>query len=156
MKKIYNYIAVLAAASAGLALSSCDRQQPGAYEMADGVPEVRYVRPVKFAASDSLMTGAYMDNQICLVGENLRSIYELWFNDQKAILNSSYITDNTLIVTVPGNIPGEVSNKIYMITAARDTVTYDFNVLIPGPTVNSMSCEQTPAGETAVIYVMCR
>ena len=66
-------MAVLAVAVAGPVLASCDRQQPGAYEMADGVPEVRYVRPVKFAASDSLMTGAYMDNQICLVGENLRS-----------------------------------------------------------------------------------
>ena len=152
MKRIYEHIAVVAVAVTGLVLASCDRQQPGAYEMTDGVPEVRYVRPVKFAASDSLMTGAYMDNQICLVGENLRSIYELWFNDQKAILNSSYITDNTLIVTVPGTIPGEVSDKIYMITASRDTVTYDFSVLIPGPTITSMSCEQTPAGETAVLY----
>lgn len=143
--------AVLAAAIAGMALASCE-QQPGKYEMADGVPEVRYVRPVNVDASDSLMTGAYMDNQICIVGENLRSIYELWFNDRKAILNTSFITDNTLIVTVPGELPGKVTNMMYMVTASRDTVKYEFNVLVPAPVLNSMSCEYTPAGESATIY----
>lgn len=143
--------AVLAAAIAGMALASCE-QQPGKYEMADGVPEVRYVRPVNVDASDSLMTGAYMDNQICIVGENLRSIYELWFNDRKAILNTSFITDNTLIVTVPSELPGKVTNMMYMVTASRDTVKYEFNVLVPAPVLNSMSCEYTPAGESATIY----
>ena len=143
--------AVLAAAIAGMALASCE-QQPGKYEMADGVPEVRYVRPVNVDASDSLMTGAYMDNQICIVGENLRSIYELWFNDRKAILNTSFITDNNLIVTVPGELPGKVTNMMYMVTASRDTVKYEFNVLVPAPVLNSMSCEYTPAGESATIY----
>ena len=143
--------AVLAAAIAGMALASCE-QQPGKYEMADGVPEVRYVRPVNVDASDSLMTGAYMDNQICIVGENLRSIYELWFNDRKAILNTSFITDNTLIVTVPSELPGKVTNMMYMVTASRDTVKYGFNVLVPAPVLNSMSCEYTPAGESATKY----
>ena len=143
--------AVLASAIAGMALASCE-QQPGKYEMADGVPEVRYVRPVNVDASDSLMTGAYMDNQICIVGENLRSIYELWFNDRKAILNTSFITDNTLIVTVPSELPGKVTNMMYMVTASRDTVKYEFNVLVPAPVLNSMSCEYTPAGESATIY----
>ena len=143
--------AVLASAIAGMAMASCE-QQPGKYEMSDGVPEVRYVRPVNVDASDSLMTGAYMDNQICIVGENLRSIYELWFNDRKAILNTSFITDNTLIVTVPGELPGKVTNMMYMVTASRDTVKYEFNVLVPAPVLNSMSCEYTPAGESATIY----
>ena len=153
MKNIHflKYIAVLAISMAGYALTSCE-DEPDAFRLADGVPVIRYIRPVDVASSDSLMTGAYMDNQICLVGENLRSIYELWFNDQRAILNTSYITDNTIIVTVPGTIPGEVSNKIYMITASGETVTYDFEVIIPGPTINSMSCEYIPAGETATIY----
>ena len=153
MKHIFktNCLAALAAAVTGISLASCE-QMPGKYEMADGVPEVRYVRPVDAAASDSLMTGAYMENQICIVGENLRSIYEIWFNDRKAILNTSFITDNTLIVTVPGEIPSVVTNKMYMVTAARDTVTFDFNVIIPAPVLNSLSCEYTPAGETATIY----
>ena len=78
MKNIHflKYIAVLAISMAGYALTSCE-DEPDAFRLADGVPVIRYIRPVDVASSDSLMTGAYMDNQICLVGENLRSIYEL-------------------------------------------------------------------------------
>lgn len=155
MRHIYSsymrLIAAAAAAAAGLLLISCE-DEPDRFRQADGVPTVHYIRPVDVNAADSLMTGAYMDNQICIVGENLRSIYELWFNDQPAILNTSYMTDNTLIVTVPGTIPALVTDKMYMITASRDTVTYDFSVLVPGPTVSSMSCEYAEAGSEATIY----
>lgn len=154
MKNIYRYfkyIGTAAVVTAGFVMTSCE-ETPGKFELADGVPTVYYVRPVDVDASDSLLTGAYMDNQICLVGDNLRSIYQLWFNDQQAILNTSYMTDNTLIVTVPGTIPGVVSDKMYMITAARDTVTYDFSVIVPGPTVSSMSCEYAEAGSVATLY----
>lgn len=120
--------------------------------MTEGIPTVHYVRPVDVASADSLLTGAYMDNMICIVGENLKSVYQLYFNDQKAILNNSYITDNTLLVTVPGTIPELVTDKMYLITAAQDTVKYDFNVIIPGPTISSMLCEYVPVGEVATIY----
>ena len=150
MKNINKILAVLALA-AGFAAVSCE-DEPDRYRIAEGIPEVHYIRPVNVEAADSLLTGAYMDNMICMVGENLRSIYELWFNDQKAILNTSYMTDNTLLVTVPGPIPSLVSDKIYMITVAKDTVTYDFNVLVPGPAVSSMACEYVAVGEEATIY----
>ncbi len=154
MKHVYDYLkpaSVLVALLAMFAAVSCE-DEPDRFELADGLPEVSYIRPVSAESADSLLTGAYMDNMICIVGNNLRSIYELWFNDRKAVLNTSYITDNTLIVNVPGVIPSVVSDKIYMVTAARDTVTYDFSVLVPGPVMTSMSCEQVPAGGEAVIY----
>ena len=93
-----------------------------------------------------------MANTICLVGENLRSVYELYFNDQKAILNTSYITDHTLMVDVPKEIPSVVTDKIYMVTKAKDTIDYDFKVLVPAPTVNSISCEfAKPGSEVTLI-----
>jgi hypothetical protein len=69
---------------------------------------------------------ASLKSIICLVGDNLTSIKELYFNDQKAQLNTSYITSHTMIVQIPDNIPEEVSDKIYMVTAAQDTVEYGF------------------------------
>lgn len=64
----------------------------------------------------------------------------MYFNDQKAILNTSFMTKkNTLLVDVPGTIPSTVTNKIYMITNGNDTVNYDFKVLVPGPVISSMS-----------------
>ena len=111
-----------------------------------------YVRPVKAAAADSLLTSAYMGSSICLVGDNLTSVYKLLFNDQKATLNNSYITNHTLLVDVPSEIPGEVSNKMYLITKNADTVAVDFNVLVPGPSVLSMKNEYAAAGSTTVLY----
>lgn len=134
-----------------VAVAAVGCEQEIGYQMTDGVPTVHYVRTTDPAQADSLLTGAYMENLICIVGENLRSVHELWFNDQKAILNTSYITDNTLLVTVPGTIPSKVDHKMYLITTAKDTVTHDFNVLVPGPTLTGMKCEMVPTGGTAVI-----
>ena len=135
----------------GVTATSCE-DEPHKYEVADGVPTIKYVKVTSPESGDSLITGAYMDNLICIVGDNLRSTVELWFNDQKAVLNTSYMTDNTILVAVPGNIPGEVSNMMYFVTASNDTITYPFEVIVPAPSVNSMSCEYAPAGSEATIY----
>ena len=128
------------------AMTACE-DEPDKYEVAGGLPSVDYVRLPKIEAADSLITASYMSNTICLVGNNLRSVYELYFNDRKAVLNTSYITDHTLIVNVPRTIPEKVTDKIYMVTRNRDTVSYDFRVIVPAPTIHSMSCEFARAGE---------
>ena len=103
-------------------------------------------------SADSLLVKAFMDNSIVLVGKNLTSIREMWFNDKKAILNSSFITDNNLFVTIPKEIPGVVTDKIYMITKGNDTITYDFGVQVPGPVVSRISNEYAHDGHTAILY----
>lgn len=151
MKNINWLFGVTAIALLGSIMTACV-DEPDKYEVADGLPTVKYVRMTMPAASDSLIDGAYMANTICLVGDNLRSIYELYFNDQKAVLNTSLITDHTLIVDVPRTIPDDVTNKIYMVNRAKDTVAYDFKVLVPAPVVNSMSNEYAKPGSVTTIY----
>ena len=153
MKKIISKIAFLTAAALmlGLGFTSCE-DEPDKFELAGGKPTIHYIRPVNVDAADSLLTGAYMGNGICVVGDNLRSVYKMIFNDQEAVLNNSYITDHTILVDVPNEIPGEVSNLIYFVTKDRDTVQYDFQVLVPGPVISSMSNEHAPAGSVATLY----
>ncbi len=145
--KINKILAALAI-SAGFLAVSCE-DQPTAFVPTDGVPTIHYVR---YADRDILIDQAYMDEAVCLVGENLRSVNQLWFNDQEAILNTSYMTENTLVATVPGNLPAIQTDKIYLITAAKDTVTFDFKVLAPVPVIKSMSCEARKPGEVVTIY----
>ena len=114
-------------------------------------PTIYYIRPASYSASDSLLVEAAPQTSICLVGSNLKSIQQMYFNDKKAVLNTSYITDNTLFVQIPSDIPDEVSDKIYMITQAHDTLTYDFHVVIPAPVVTAMKNEWVKVGEDAVI-----
>lgn len=126
--------------------------QPDKFEMTGGVPTIEYVRLTSQESADSLLDKAYMETTICLVGYNLRSIHRMWFNDQPAVLNTSLITDNTLIVTVPSKIPQEITNKIYMETRDGAMVDYDFTVLVPNPVVMSMKNEWVAVGDEAVIY----
>lgn len=140
----------LIALVASFSMVSCE-DEPDKYEVADGLPTVRYIRSPYAVSADSLITEASTGTTICLVGENLRSIYELYFNDVQAILNSSYMTDNTVIVDVPQSIPTEVSNKMYMVTRNGETVEYDFSVTVPAPTLTTMSCEYAPAGSEVTI-----
>lgn len=152
MKTRYiNWFFVAALAMMGCLMTACE-DQPDKYEIADGVPTLKYVRSPLPEETDSLLVGAYLGNTVCLVGDNLRSIYELYFNDQKATLNTSYMTDHTILVDIPKNIPEEVTNKIYMVTKSGAKVDFDFNVMVPAPVVSSMSCEYAPAGSEAVLY----
>ena len=92
-----------------------------------------------------------MQRTICLVGSNLRSVRRMFFNDKEAVLNSSFITDNTLLVDIPGEIPSAVTDKIYMVNGDGDTTTHAFHVIVPPPSVKAMNCEYAPAGEEVTI-----
>lgn len=131
-----------------LGFVSCE-DEPHAFRATEGVPTVHYIR---YSDRDVLITQAYMEENVCLVGDNLRSINQLWFNDQQAVLNTSYFTDHTLIVSIPKQLPEKQTNKIYMITAAKDTVTCDFTVLPPAPTIKSLSNEWAAPGSVVSLY----
>ncbi|MCF0167677.1 MAG: hypothetical protein HUJ93_03400 [Bacteroidales bacterium] len=128
-----------------LAVVSCDQMDyPDRFRPTEGTPKVFSIR---YADKDQTISSAYMKEIICILGENLRSVNQVWFNDQKATLNTSYITDNTLIVEVPGNLPAEKTDKIYLKTKSEETVAVDFKVLAPAPKLTGMSFEYAEAGE---------
>ena len=147
MKAITKYTALML----GLVLAaSCTQwDYPDRFVQTDGVPKVDFVR---YGDRDVVITQANMAEVVCLVGENLTSIHDLYFNDQPAILNTSYITPKTLLVQVPRTMPKEQTDKIYMITRDSTVVTYDFKVLPPAPKITSMSLEWAKPGETVSIY----
>ncbi len=131
-------------------LPACN-DNPDEYVITDGVPVVKYVRMPDVLSADSLVTHAFMGNTIAIVGENLTSVKELWFNDQKTVLNSSLITSNVLITSVPTKIPNVVTNKMYLINKSNDTIKVDFGVDVPSPLLSSMKCEYVAEGGVAVI-----
>lgn len=149
-KNIFKGLSLALVAFAAMATTSC-KDEPDAYEIQGGKPTISFIRPVSASAKDSIISAASMQSTICIVGENLRSVTSLLFNDQEAVLNTSYMTDNTLIVTVPNEIPNTVTDKIYFATRDKDTVTYNFHVIIPAPVVSSMSNEWAEAGEEVTI-----
>ena len=148
--KYIKNLALLTILFTGVAMTSCE-DEPDKYEIAEGLPTVHYVRLPDPEVADSLITGSYLSNTICIVGDNLRSVYELYFNDQKAILNTSMMTDHTIIVDVPSAIPSVVTNKMYLVNINKDTVAYDFKIQVPEPEITSMTNEYATPGTEVTI-----
>jgi hypothetical protein len=138
----------LAALSSGTLFQACEKNDSGG----GAPPEVSYIRITDPAKSDSLITSAYMGSTIAIMGQNMQDVNQIWFNDQKAYINSSFVTSTTIIITVPNTIPGVVTNQMYIITTnTADTLKVPFSVVVPAPRVDEMVCEYVKDGDIAVI-----
>jgi len=116
-----------------------------------GEPRITYVRVTNPASSDSLLVGAAQGKLIAIMGENLGKAVEMWFNDQKASLNPTYITNTTILVNVPAQIPLAISNKLKINFSDGRTLLHQFEVQISKPLVSSMLSEHVNSGEIATI-----
>jgi len=119
---------------------------------ADGrEPKVSYVRITDPASSDSLLIGAAQGKLIAIMGENLGGAVEMYFNDQPASLTPTFITNTSILVNVPSQIPLAINNKLTIVFKSGKTLLYDFSVQISKPVVNNMLSEFVDDGEVAVI-----
>jgi hypothetical protein len=146
MKSINNLILILII-GLGIAgtISSCKKEE------STGTPSVSYVRITRPESSDSLLVAAGQGRLIAIVGENLKDAVEVWFNDQQARLTPTYITDKTILVSVPANIPKEITNKLKIVFKNGYVLLHDFKVQISEPLVASMVSEFVNDGEVATI-----
>jgi hypothetical protein len=135
--------------SALVAFNSCSDDDDNGGS-GNGTPVVRYVRPCDAEVADSLLTGAYLGNQIAIIGENLSGVNKIYFNDQKAKLNPNFVTNNAIIVTIPAGIPGEKQDLIKLYTN-NDSCYYTFETLVPPPSPRTMTYEYVKDGDIAYI-----
>jgi hypothetical protein len=95
--------------------------------------------------------GAFQGNLIAIIGENLQNAVQIWFNDQKAVLTPTYITSNSILVSVPSQIPKTITNTLKIIFSDGKELLYNFKVIISEPVISSMVCEYAPVGTVATI-----
>lgn len=143
------YLALLIIPALFVGVMSCEKDDDNSGS--GGEPAVHYIRSTDPGKSDSLIVGSFMGSLIAIVGENLAGTRELWFNDQKAILNPTYITNQTIIVNVPSTVPTEVTNKIRFVFADGSELLHDFSVNVPAPLLSKIKCEYVPDGGTVVL-----
>jgi len=116
-----------------------------------GTPSISYVRITRPASSDSLLVGAGQGQLIAIVGKNLQDAVEIWFNDQRASLTPTYITNTTILVSVPPQIPINIDNKMKIIFKNGFVLNHDFTVQISKPLISSMVSEYVKEGAIATI-----
>jgi hypothetical protein len=148
MKFIYKsmLLLVVTIAMAAVNMSCQEEDLPN-----NGEPSIKYVRITDPASGDSLLVSAGQGSLIAIVGENLQGASEIWFNDQKAILTPTYITNKTILVTVPSMIPAVIDNKMKIIFSNGRTLEHAFKVKISEPLISGMVSEYVPAGGVATI-----
>jgi hypothetical protein len=117
----------------------------------DGDPRITHIRLTAPESSDSLLIGAAQGRLVAIMGENLQGAVEVWFNDQRATLTPTYVTNTSILVSVPTRIPLNVTNKIKIVFSNGKILIYDFAVQISKPSVTSMLSEFVNSGETATI-----
>ncbi|MBQ9213259.1 MAG: hypothetical protein IJ150_04895 [Bacteroidales bacterium] len=143
-----SYSALLLMFAGSMTFVSCDDDD----DDNDGAdPVVTYFRTTHAEQADSMITAASLGQMIAIIGENLNNVKEISFNDQKAKLSTAYITENSIIVTVPNAVPGEITNKMYITAKNGNVIPVDFTASIPAPVISSMDCEYVADGETAYI-----
>jgi len=140
-----NLLILLMAVGATSMFTSCKK------ESSTGEPSISYVRITRPSSSDSLLIGAGQGQLIAIIGDNLQEAVQVWFNDQQARLTPTYITNTSLLVSVPAQIPIDVNNKLKIIFKNGHELLYDFEVQISKPYVASMVCEFVNTGDIATI-----
>lgn len=136
---------LLLVVGSGSVFTSCEKDDAG------GTPSIDYVRITRPESSDSLLVGAGQGQLIAIVGRNLQDAVQVWFNDRQALLTPTYITNTSLLVSVPSLIPIDVSNKLKIIFKNGFELLHNFEVQISEPAVNSMISEFVNEGDVATI-----
>ncbi len=148
MKKIFNIISIIAVVASCFAASSCTESSSSK----NATPVVRYIRSCNPTLAQKLLTEVSMGSTVAIIGENLADVNEVLFNDQACKLNPTLITNTSIICTVPSTMPSEVTGKVYLNTSTGKTCEYDFGVIIPSPSITSISCEWGVPGTEVSIF----
>lgn len=132
--------------------TACEKENMDPADGDIGNPRVDYIRSTNPEAADSLIVGAFMGSLIAIVGEDLEHTVELWFNDQQASLNPTYITDKTILVNVPSSVPVEVNDKMRFVFSNGEELLHDFSVNVPAPTLTGVKSEYVEEGDLLVLH----
>jgi hypothetical protein len=107
------------------------------------------INPLPF---DSVTTVGKGGNLYRIVGTNLGSVTQVTFNGVAAYFNPAYLTDNSVIVTLPTTAPfGPTQAGVLVLTTLHGKATFKFSVVQPPPTITSFNPVAAAPGDTVTI-----
>ena len=112
-----------------------------------GQPVVTGVRSIDTTKRDSLFTQATPGTLIVIEGNNFGGLQAVYFDDTSAYFNPSYVTNNTIIVSIPATAQTaatnpDVKNVIRIVTDHGET-SYLFSLYLPPPFISSITFDNT-------------
>ncbi|HYC84871.1 MAG TPA: glycan-binding surface protein [Chryseosolibacter sp.] len=116
-------------------------------------PVITDVRVV--SKPDTSISAIGAGSLVVIEGKNFTGVKQVLFNDFPAPFNPNYVTDHTIIVTIPEEAPTEVTdpntpNEIRVVGEGGAAV-FDFALLPPPPQIFVLN-EFTKPGDEMVLY----
>ncbi len=101
---------------------------------------------------DSTVSSGKLNTQYAIIGTNLLTTKSVSFNGVSVYFNPGLLTDNSIIVTIPANVPFGPSqvNKLTIVTK-YGTVDYTFAIQQPPPIITSFDPMAAGAGTIVTI-----
>ncbi|MDR3137593.1 MAG: hypothetical protein LBT73_01770 [Tannerellaceae bacterium] len=113
---------------------------------------VRYIRFTDPSNTVPLLR-APKGSTIAFVGEGLEKVCGVSFNGIKAVLNPVFVTSNSLIVTIPSEIPDDITHTIHLYTTDGLLIAYfPFIVELPPPVITYVSDLQAADSVEVTLY----
>jgi hypothetical protein len=136
-------VAALIILFAGIFLNSCKKSDSGG-----AMPVISKFR---VTTKDSTITAGSFGLTIAVIGENLQDVSEVWFNDLKAALNPNFVTPTNIICAIPSTLPGQITNKIKLVTKSGLVYSTDFKVILPIPSITGLYNEMAQPGSVTKV-----
>jgi hypothetical protein len=149
-KILMSYLMTALMLSSGLLFYSCESE-----DEVGGVPGIERIRPIDPEMADESLESVGLGENVAIVGENLKSVKEVYVNGYKTFFSPTMVTETHLLFTISDETPTiatsqDVPNEIRLVSGDGE-VSYSINVLPPPPVVNTISNEMAKAGETLTI-----
>lgn len=101
---------------------------------------------------DSTVTAGRLGVQYAVLGTNLLTTKTISFNGVSVYFNPGLLTDNSIIVTLPVNIPyGPAQTNKLVIVTQHGSVEFPFGIQQPAPAITSFTPTSGSAGDIVTI-----
>ncbi|MEL1245413.1 IPT/TIG domain-containing protein [Flavobacterium sp. DGU11] len=110
------------------------------------------IESVSLAQNDSLVDKGYADNMYIIRGKGFTNTQKIYFNETDTYFNSTFVTDEVILVTIDRNTPYENAPDELKVVTSGGTAIYHFVVAPPAPNVRSFQPVNAADGEQITIY----
>nr|WP_244545454.1 glycan-binding surface protein [Algoriphagus locisalis] len=135
-----------------LALGACTEED----EINVGPPTIERVRSTDPTTADSAFTSATLGSTLAILGNNLLGTQQVYLNDYPLGVNTAYVTNNSVIVTVGDSVPTvatnpDVPNTLRLVNKAGEAIM-EFQTLPPAPQVTQVKNQYVKAGDDLTLF----
>jgi hypothetical protein len=145
-------VVVAALLTLTVVLGACQEED----QISVGPPTIERVRTTDPSTADSAFTSATLGSTIAILGTNFLGTQEVYLNDYPLGVNTAYVTNNSVIVTVGDRVPTvatdpNVPNKLRLVTRSGESVI-DFQTLPPAPQVLQVKNQYVSPGDQLTLF----